>query len=82
MIKKLEIGNVGRFKSAKTDGDEQYFKQNTFIYGKNTYGKSTLTAILRSLKENNPDFIVGRKTIGSQKQSVKIIPETTKPVGE
>lgn len=72
MIKKLEITNMGRLKSVKTDGDEQYFKRNTFIYGKNTYGKSTLTAIFRSLKENNPDFIVGRKTINSQKQLVKV----------
>lgn len=82
MMKKLEINNVGRFKSAKTDGDEQYLKKNTFIYGKNTFGKSTLTAIFRSLKENKPDFIVGRKTIGSQKQAVKIIPELTQPIGE
>lgn len=82
MIKKLEISNVGRFKSAKTDGDDQFFKKNTYIYGKNTYGKSTLTSIFRSLKENKPDYIVGRKTIGSQKQAVKIIPEVTTPTGE
>lgn len=82
MIKKLEVTNVGRFKSAKTEGDGQFFKKNTFIYGKNTYGKSTLTAIFRSLKDNKPDYIVGRKTIGSQKQAVKVIPEITTPVGE
>jgi len=82
MIKKLEINNVGRFKSSKTDGDEQFFKKNTFIYGKNTYGKSTLTAIFRSLKENKPDYVIGRKTIGSQKQTVKIIPGITTPIGE
>lgn len=82
MIKKLEINNVGRFKTSKTDGDEQFFKKNTFIYGKNTFGKSTLTAIFRSLKENKPDYIIGRKSIGSQKQAVKIIPEVTTPTGE
>ncbi len=82
MIKKLEINNVGRFKSSKTDGDERFFKKNTFIYGKNTFGKSTLTAIFRSLKENKPDYLVGRKTIGSQKQVVKITPEITTPIGE
>lgn len=32
MINKLEISNVGRFKSSKTDGDKQYFKKSTFIY--------------------------------------------------
>jgi wobble nucleotide-excising tRNase len=81
-IKKIEINNVGRFKSTKTEGDEQFFKKNTFIYGKNTFGKSTLTSIFRSLKDNNPDYIVGRKTIGSQKQAVKITPEVTTPIGE
>lgn len=82
MFKKLEVANVGRFKSAKTDGDGQFFKKNTFIYGKNTFGKSTITSIFRSLKENKPDYIIGRKTIGSQKQTVKIIPEVTTPTGE
>lgn len=81
-IKKIEINNVGRFKSTKTEGDEQFFKKNTFIYGKNTFGKSTLTSIFRSLKDNKPDYIIGRKTIGSQKQAVKIIPEVTTPIGE
>lgn len=82
MIKKLEIVNVGRFKSAKTDGDSQYFKQNTYIYGKNTFGKSTLAAIFRSVKENCPDIVIGRKTIGAQNQLIKIIPESQTPVGE
>ena len=82
MLKKIEINNVGRFKSAKTEGDEQFFKKNTFVYGKNTFGKSTLTSIFRSLKENKPDYIIGRKTIGTQKQTVKIIPEVTTPTGE
>ncbi|MEQ1499865.1 MAG: AAA family ATPase [Parcubacteria group bacterium] len=82
MFKKLEITNVGRLKSAKTDGDEEYFKKNTYIYGKNTFGKSTLTAVFRSLKENRVDYIIGRKTIGTQKQAVKIIPYTTTPTGE
>ena len=82
MIKKLEVINVGRFKSAKTEGDDQFFKKNTFIYGKNTHGKSTLTAIFRALKENRTDYIIGRKTIGTQKQTVKITPEVTTPIGE
>ena len=82
MFKKIEINNVGRFKSAKTESDEQFFKKNTFVYGKNTFGKSTLTSIFRSLKENKPDYIIGRKTIGTQKQTVKIIPEVTTPTGE
>lgn len=81
-FKKIEISNVGRFKSIKIDNDERCFRKNTFIFGKNTFGKSTLTAIFRSIKESNPDYVVGRKTIGSEKQLVKIIPETTTPIGE
>lgn len=76
MLKKIDISNVGRFKSASTEGDEQFLKQYTFIYGRNTFGKSTLTAIFRSLKENNADYIIGRKTIGAQKQVIKITSET------
>lgn len=82
MFKKIEINNVGRFKSAKTTGDEQFLTKNTYIFGRNTFGKSTLTAIFRSLKENCPDYLIGRKTIGTQKQVVKIIPEVTTPIGE
>src|SRR3989344_1002435 len=74
MLKELEIKNVGRFKALKTKGDEQYLKQNTFIFGKNTFGKSTLTAIFRSIKENDPNLIIGRKTIGGESQTIRIVP--------
>ena len=82
IFKQIEICNVGRFKSAKTIGDSKHFKKSTFVYGKNTFGKSTLTSIFRSLKENDQDYIVGRKTIGTQNQKVKLIPDVVTPIGE
>ena len=66
MIERVQnIQNVGRI--TKTGGGRaQYqFDKNTHIYAGNTHGKSTFTAIIRSLQTNNPDFIKGRKTFGS-----------------
>ena len=63
MIKKiLNIQKVGRFNHFCGRCDELSFSKNTFIFGKNTQGKSTFTAILRSLASGNSDFIIGRKT--------------------
>ena len=63
MIDRIQnIENVGRI--TKTGGGQpQYqFSKNTHVYAGNTHGKSTLTAIIRSMQTNNPDFIKGRKT--------------------
>lgn len=66
MIKKiLKIKNVGRFKQFCTRNDVVAFEENTLIFGYNTYGKSTLTAIFKSLKSSNKDCIIGRKTFSS-----------------
>ena len=69
MIDKIQnIENVGRM--VKTGGNQQcyHFDKNTHIYAANTHGKSTFTAIIRSLQTNNPDFIKGRKTFGATQQ--------------
>lgn len=67
MIKKVaNIKNVGRFRNfSPRGGTECEFNQNTIIYGDNARGKSTFTAILRSLATNKSDYIVGRKSFGS-----------------
>lgn len=67
MIKKvLSIKYIGRFKSyGNGQNDDLTFTKNTFIFGSNTHGKSTFTAILRSLTSQKADFIIGRKTFGS-----------------
>ncbi|MCX6789458.1 MAG: hypothetical protein NTZ42_02510, partial [Candidatus Gribaldobacteria bacterium] len=61
-IKKIE--NIGRFVNYK-NGKNGDFKKETVIFGLNTYGKSTITAILRSLQTGNNDILVGRKTFGA-----------------
>ncbi len=60
------IKSVGRFNAYTALKGNQYdFNDFTIIFGRNTKGKSTLTAIFRSVKENNPSILVGRKTFGS-----------------
>jgi len=61
---------VGRFRNfTPRGGTECDFGKHTFIYGDNARGKSTLTAILRSLNSNKPDYIIGRKSFGSSSNS-------------
>src|SRR5690606_36663817 len=74
MIKRINnINNVGTFRDFPNGGSIQ-FEKLTFIYGLNTKGKTTLTDILSSLKENNPALITGRKSIPTvnSSQNVKI----------
>lgn len=77
MLKKIiNITNVGRYKSFSWRNDELSFKRNTFIYGKNTKGKSTLASILKSLSTQNPDLIIWRKTFGATAEQ-QVTLETT-----
>lgn len=80
MIKKiLKIKGVGRFKSFDTRNDDMTFVETTIIFGYNTYGKSTLTSIFRSLRDNNPHYIYGRKTFGlSCSQEIEILDASNK----
>jgi len=68
-----EIKNVGKFKNFTNGGGVQ-FEKLTFIYGLNTRGKSTLTDLFCSLKENNPSIIENRKSIPkiNSKQNIKL----------
>src|SRR5690606_33149375 len=56
------------------NGGSIQFEKLTFIYGLNTKGKTTLTDILSSLKENEPTLITSRKSIPTvdSSQSVRI----------
>ncbi|NQV17459.1 MAG: AAA family ATPase [Armatimonadetes bacterium] len=71
MIKKIKkISNVGCFYNFNSPNDNTLELKNTNIfYALNGYGKTTITAIFRSLKKNNPDFIVGRNTLNSSDKS-------------
>ena len=63
MLKRIQrIQNIGKFADCNAPGCE--FATNTIIFGYNTHGKSTLTAILRSLQTGNNDILIGRKTFG------------------
>ena len=64
MLKRItKIKNIGKFYDWHLGGLE--FKDKTVIFGKNGDGKSTLTAILRSLTTGNNDILIGRKSFGS-----------------
>ena len=65
MLKQIKvIKNVGRFFDYSAQPNTSLKKLN-IIYGVNGSGKTMLSAILRSLKTNNPNFIIERKTLGS-----------------
>lgn len=64
MLKRIhKIKNIGRFVDCNAAGYE--FSSETIIFGYNTQGKSTLTAILRSMQAGNNDILIGRKTFGA-----------------
>lgn len=66
MINKIiALSNIGRFEDYSAIGDVEFRKLN-LIYGENGKGKSTLTAIYRSLKSNDPMVITERATLGSK----------------
>ena len=65
MIKKvITLRNIGRFKKLDALGDVE-LKRYTLMVAENGRGKTTLCAILRSLKLNDPAYILGRATLGS-----------------
>ncbi|MEN9852627.1 MAG: hypothetical protein RI996_570, partial [Candidatus Parcubacteria bacterium] len=64
MLKRIQkILNIGKFESCIIPCCQ--FEKETIIFGSNTKGKSTLTAILRSLQTGNNDILIGRKTFGA-----------------
>jgi len=56
------IKGVGKFNSCTASGIT--LKDKVLIFGRNITGKSTLTSIFSSLKTNNDDLLIGRKTFG------------------
>lgn len=68
-----EINNVGAYANF-TNGSSFGFEKLTFIYGLNTFGKTTLADIFQSLKTNDGTIIENRKTIPDigTSQNIKI----------
>ncbi len=65
MLKKfIAIKNVGKFRNSAAPGNPQLPK-HTLIVGANGYGKTTLCAVLRSLKTGDPGHVLGRRTLGA-----------------
>ena len=66
MIKKIiALSNIGRFEEYVATGDVE-LRKLCLIYGGNGKGKSTITALCRSLKYNDPVIIKERVTLGSK----------------
>ncbi len=63
LLRFTKIKNVGRFADVTPGG--RAFAERTIVFGKNGNGKSTLTAVLRSLATNEPKLIKERKTFGT-----------------
>ena len=58
------VQNIGRFEKGRSIADA-VFGPCTLVFGENGWGKSTLADMLRSLSTNNPDILIGRKTLAS-----------------
>ncbi len=81
MISKIiKIKGIGKFKQFTCSGDDELrFFKRTVIFGHNTYGKSTLTTIFRSLKNSDQGLLKGKKTFGySESSEIDILDENNK----
>ena len=68
MLQKIiSIRNVGRFRNSAVSGNPE-LSPYTLIVGANGFGKTTLCAIIRSLKTGDPAHIAGRRTLGVEEQ--------------
>ncbi|MCG3139527.1 MAG: hypothetical protein HDKAJFGB_00404 [Anaerolineae bacterium] len=64
MLKKIiSIKNIGNFVDLRPHGQVEFSKM-ALIYGENGKGKTTLSAILRSLGTNKTEYILGRRSLG------------------
>ena len=71
MIKRIrKIQNIGRFKLCQSS--QAQFDKITLIFGRNTYGKTTLGEILSSLASGVSDGIKQRKSIPDDQQSQQV----------
>ena len=66
------IQNIGRFERARSVAHAK-FGACTLIFGENGWGKSTLADLLRSLTTNNPDIVIGRKTLAGGPVQIAIL---------
>lgn len=68
-----EIKNIGTFTDFTNGARFRFDEKLTFIYGLNTFGKTTLTDIFQSLKDNDSKIINLRKTIPNQQENQSVV---------
>ncbi|MFZ3091608.1 MAG: hypothetical protein WA240_13430 [Nitrospirota bacterium] len=81
MIKKfIKIKGIGKFADfnlAPTSTWNGELSRVNIVYSENANGKTTLSSIFRSLRDNNPQLITSRKTFGiSDNQEVNILADS------
>jgi wobble nucleotide-excising tRNase len=65
IIKTKRLKNIGKFYDFAAQANALDWHKNTFVFAPNAYGKSTLVNVLRSLRDNDPELIRARKTLGA-----------------
>ena len=66
------VQNIGRFEKCQSVASAT-FGPCTLVFGENGWGKSTLADLLRSLTTNNPDIVIGRKTLAGGPEQKAIV---------
>ena len=80
MLRKIiSIKNVGRFLRSAAPGNPE-LSRFTLVLGANGFGKTTLCAVLRSLKVDNPSLVEGRRTLGNNEAPTVEMLLSTGPV--
>ena len=73
LLKQIKfIQNIGCFEKCLSLADST-FGPCTLVFGENGWGKSTFADILRSRTTNNPDIVIGRKTLASGPEQKAVI---------
>lgn len=61
----IAIKNVGRFRNSAA-ALNPLFAKHTFIFGGNSFGKTTFSVIMRSVQSGDAAPVIGRQTLGSR----------------
>ena len=64
LVKLDELKEIGRFASFKHKAPQ--FAALSLVYARNGYGKSTISAVLRSATEDQPDYITSRRKLDAR----------------
>jgi len=74
MITKIRfLRSIGKFYNYSAKGGGLDWHKNTFVIAPNAYGKSTLVDVLRSVRDDDPNVIRARRTLGSNTSPEAVI---------